>query len=234
MPAFTESRQVALPAVNWLTQAVAVPTLQQIHADLGQELSSVYGDIGIMIMPQLALADLPTSVKLARLLRLHRSASDLDGDVRCSDLALPFAPSSLSLVYVLCGLELSVQPEIFLDSLIRSLRPQGKLVLVTLNPVSLLRTRYFRQTGQIYSGRRLAADLHRSGMQINKTQFIGPLWSIKSATSLPEPQRPTIASRLRLARVIIAERREPGMTPIRLRHLSPKVRTNVAPGLNGL
>ncbi len=112
-------------------------------------------------------------------LRVRASCCDLPVDVRCDAMALPFATQSVDLVVLPHLLEFHPDPHQLLREIERILMPEGKLIIVGFNPLSLwgLRKRTVRAradfpwNGEYLSLIRLKDWLKLLGFDIDRGAF---------------------------------------------------------------
>jgi SAM-dependent methyltransferase len=155
---------------------------------------------------------------LQRVLRLHREAEVMRGDLTCLETELPLLRESIDLIYLLHAVDVCERPAQLFEELERVLTPEGNLMLVGLNPYSLWwlswRGYRLRALGLGHS-RNL---LQRAGFEIVRERGLGSIWPWAGARELRtdvgvgehDPLAPW-----RAAYLIQARKRRRGLTPIR-------------------
>lgn len=215
MPAAPSPRQPDRPAEAWLRRETAQDLLREIQRQAIPELTRVFGHSGLYLR---ACADLPETLSgnmLAQVISLHRDGGRLAGEFTCGDEALPVASGSLSLAYALCVLETSPRPDALVAELARVLKPGGVAVLITLNPWGLARLRWSFQGLEPIDPAALSKWLAGGGLDIERQRWLGPMWSPPRATDLQETRPGGLLAGLRAGHLVVARRREAGMTPLR-------------------
>ena len=113
---------------------------------------------------------------LAQVLSLYRDSQGFAGTVRCDDEHLPIASESLSLVYSLCVLETSPNPEALFEEMVRCLKPEGVIVLLSLNAISPTRLRWQAKGINPVGSSVLRQMCAKQGLEISRLSQIGPVW----------------------------------------------------------
>ena len=134
---------------------------------------------------------------------------------RLRDGALPLASGSLSLVYALCVIETSPDPDALVGEIARVLKPGGVALLASLNPWGLARMRWAFRGLRGIDPVRLGQQVIDHGLEIERQHWLGPVWAPAPGLELREPRGQGLFAGLRSAHLIVARRREPGMTPLR-------------------
>ena len=178
------------------------------------ELTRVFGQYGLYLRPSPAFSTDLSGNMLANIISLTRDQGRLGGQLRCLDGELPIGTGSLSLVYALFMIETSPDPEGLMQEIARSLKPEGVALVISLNPWSLARLRWFAQPVRVAGSstvERLARD---AGLDVIRRQFIGPFWA--SATSaVPDGRGHGWLDGFRAASLMVLRRREAALTPLR-------------------
>jgi SAM-dependent methyltransferase len=218
MPAPVAVRQLAGPDGRWFAQPLAQRLLQEEQCRAIPALTACHGKTGLYMR---ANSDAPAELSgnmLQRVLRLHREAEVMRGDLTCLETELPLLRESIDLIYLLHAVDVCERPAQLFEELERILTPEGNLMLVGLNPYSLWwlswRGYRLRALGLGHS-RNL---LQRAGFEIVKERGLGSIWPWAGARELRkdvgvgahDPLAPW-----RAAYLIQARKRRRGLTPIR-------------------
>lgn len=215
MPVAQAPRQPERPAEAWLCRQGAVDLLREIQRQAIPELTRVFGHTGLYLRPCAALPASLSGNMLAQVLSLHRDGGRLRGELACEDEALPVASGTVSLAYALCVLETSPRPEALVGELARVLKPGGVALLITLNPWGLARLRWSFRGLDPVDPAVLGQWLAGRGLEIERQRWLGPMWSPARATDLQETRPGGLLAGLRAGHLVVARRREAGLTPLR-------------------
>ena len=189
------------------------------HTELLEVINSATGDAGLVISPWRGDVFKPKPGRIASNFYLQSRNGQLDGNWRCHDLELPVVGSSMSL-------EQSEDPARFLRELARVLRPNGLLVIVSLNPLSLKSWAEHRRGANLISSMRVTAALHANGLKLLNSGGIGPLWSAQRSVDVTNAEnRFGFLNPMRRFNYHVARRNEIGLTMIR----NNMPRTAIAP-----
>ncbi|OGT55606.1 MAG: hypothetical protein A3E01_16665 [Gammaproteobacteria bacterium RIFCSPHIGHO2_12_FULL_63_22] len=193
------------------------------------ELTRVFGLYGLYLRPSSEIAPELSGNMLSHVVSLYRSGQGLAGQVRCRDAELPIENSSLSLVYALFVLESSADPEALMHEIARVLKPEGVALVISLNPWSLARLRWWsphsRGTPVSYV-ERLAGD---AGLDPVRCRHIGPFWPNAKAALTAEAGDSWLDG-FRVANLLVLRRREAGLTPLRRSHAAVSLRPGMSAG----
>ncbi len=142
---------------------------------------------------------------VGRRLCLQTHDSGFEGDVRCS-LPLPLPTESVGSVIVQHACEIG--PAGLLDECARVLAPGGRLLLLSLNPLSLYRFRWGGQGLRVAESGRWQEALRHAGLHafIGEEQYLGPLWR-RAMDGADAHGAATSGNRLRAVCVQEAEKR---------------------------
>ncbi|KFN47673.1 hypothetical protein N787_07925 [Arenimonas metalli CF5-1] len=204
--------------------------LHEVQRQAIPELTRVFGHTGLYLRPTAALAPVLSGNMLANVVSLHRGGDGFAGDLACRDDQLPISSGCVSLVYGLFVLETSASPAALLDEVARVLKPEGVAILLTLNPWSPVRLRWGLRGLSPRDPATLAADVQAAGLEVQRRRCIGPLWSGPAAVDLAARGRDHPWSGLRMASLLVARRRDPGLTPLRLGSPALKFRPGMSAG----
>ncbi len=230
MPAAPTPRQHEGSADSWFCRDPGLALLHQVQREAIPELTRVFGHSGLYLSPCQALPKALSGNMLAQVLGLHRHRDHFQGLLACRDQALPLTSGSLSLVYALCVLETSPDPDALVGEIARVLKPGGVALLLTLNPWGLARLRW------AFSGLRgidtvqLGQQVIDHGLEIERQRWLGPVWTPAPGLELREPRGQGLFAGLRAAHLMVARRREPGMTPLRAGAPTMALRPGISAG----
>ena len=230
MPPAPAPRQPERPAEGWFRQESTQALVREVQRQAIPELTRVFGHGGLYLRPSPATPATLSGNMLAQVLSLHRQGNAFSGDFSCTDGALPVASGCLSLVYALFVLESSPDPAALLAEAARVLKPDGTALVLSLNAWAPCRLRWAFQGLRAPSGPSLAACLRDAGLEVQRRQFLGPYWLPPQRVDLAAGRRPGPWSRLRMASLLVARRRDPGLTPIRTLAPALKFRPGVSAG----
>lgn len=204
--------------------------LQDVQRQALPELTRVFGPAGLYLRPTGALAPDLSGHRVGSVASLHRSGAGFQGDLVCTDDALPIASGTLALVYGLFVVETSPDPAALLGEVSRVLQPDGVALLVTLNPWSPCRMRWAFRGLRPVEPAAFAAHVGAAGLDVLRRGYLGPMLASAGPTNL-EPQREAaLVSRLRAASLVVARRRDPGVTPLRVATPALKFRPGMSAG----
>lgn len=230
MPPAPARRQPENPADIWFRREATLRLTQEVQRQAIPELTRVFGHSGLYLRPSDALPPVLSGNMLANVLNLHRQGEGFSGDLACRDAGLPIASGCLSLVYVLFVLESSPDPSALLAEAARVLKPDGVALVLSLNPWAPARLRWAFRGLHCFDPAELAEQVRAAGLDVQRRRYLGPLWSPPGAIDLAVRRSDGPAARLRMASLIVARRREPGVTPLRSMAGSLKFRPGVSAG----
>ncbi len=189
--------------------------LREVQRQAIPDLTRVFGHAGLYLRPTAALEPGLPGNRLSRVLSLHRRGDAFSGAVACDDARLPLASGSLSLVYALFVFESSPDPQALMSELARVLKPDGAALLLTLNPWGPSRLRWAFKGMKGFDPGLFASHVAAAGLEVQRRRYLGPIWSAARATDLDPAPSTGLAARLRMASLVVARRRDPGLTPLR-------------------
>lgn len=230
MPPAPVRRQPDPPVAAWFTQASTLRMLQEVQRQATPELTRVFGHTGLYLRPTAALSPLLSGNMLASVISLSRAADGFEGDLACRDESLPISSGCLSLVYAAFVLETSAAPSALLAEVARVLKPEGVALLLTLNPWSPVRLRWGFRGVRARDPASVAADVRAAGLELQRRRCIGPVWSGAPAVDLAPRDRDHPWAGLRMASLVVARRRDPGLTPLRAGSPALKLRPGMSAG----
>ena len=166
---------MSIPGLHaWLESPLGRHVLAWEQMRLDQAVADIFGFNALQIgMPQ---CDFLRANRIP--LRLRTSCTAL-ADVRCDPAALPFATQSIDLVVLPHALEFHPDPHQLLREIERILMPEGQLIILGFNPLSLwglrkrLRSRQdtYPWNGDYLSILRLKDWLKLLGFEIDRGAF---------------------------------------------------------------
>lgn len=230
MPLATSPRQPESGAEDWFSREPGEGLLQQMQREAIPELTRVFGHSGLYLRPCRATPAVLSGNMLAQVLCLHRSARGFEGDLACRDGALPLATGSLSLVYAQCVFETSPDPDGLVGEIARVLKPGGVALLASLNPWGLARLRWTFSGLRGIDPLRLGQQVVEHGLDVERQHWLGPVWAPAPGLELREPRHQGLFAGLRAAHLLVARRREPGMTPLRAGTPAMALRPGISAG----
>lgn len=229
MPSPRSRRQPENRSPDWFHRGAGRRLIVDVQRQATPELTRVFGHTGLFLRPT---AEHPAELSgnmLAQVLSLHRSAPGFDGQFRCEDDALPLAPDSLSLVFSLFVLESSRDAPALVAEYARVLKPEGVVLIISLNPWSPTRLRWALQAGVTRSAGAVEDLLRNAGLDVLRRHYLGPNWASKQGVTLMEDRRPRLFDAFRAATLIVARRREIPLTPQRKPMPAVGLRTGMSP-----
>lgn len=213
MPVLSIRRQATSPSFAWFQRTDSLGMLAALPSQLAPELARVFGSHGLWLRAcEQASATLPAHA-LTELLALYRDRDHFAGVVRCDDGELPIGSGTQSLIVAAFVLETSPAPSALLAEFARLLRPEGVLLLLTLNPWSLFRLQAQWPRAGVRSSGAWAGQIRATGLEVERQRCLGPCWPPAQDAVLKGSDGWLPA--LRLARLTVARRREAGVTPLR-------------------
>jgi SAM-dependent methyltransferase len=213
MPSASPSSQPSPPPPAWLQGEAGRQLLADVQRDALPEMTRVFGQHGLYLRPSNLISSDLSGNMLARVVSLWRAGSGFRGDVDCLDAEIPIASASLSLVYALFVVEGAPSPAVLLHEFARMLKPEGVVLVLSLNPWSPAQFRWLRPPASS-SSNRLERLAHEAGLEVMRRQFLGPFWPAARPASLDLRQR-GLTDAFRAARLTVLRRREAALTPLR-------------------
>ena len=230
MPPAHARRQPDPAPDAWFGREAPLRLIREVQRQAIPDLTRVFGHAGLYLRPTAALEPgLPGHV-LASVLSLHRDGHAFAGAVACDDARLPIASGSLSLVYALFVFESSPDPAALMSEVARVLTPEGVAIMLTLNPWGPARLRWAFNGMRGFDPGVFAGHVRASGLDVQRRRYLGPIWSVARDTDLDPADGSGLAARLRMASLIVARRRDPGVTPLRSSAPALKFRPGMSAG----
>lgn len=158
----------------WLKSPLGKHVIAWEQERLDRAVADVFGFNALQIgMPQCDF------LRANRIPLRFRTGVDEHADVRCDLSALPFASQSIDLVVLAHALEFHPDPHQLLREIERILRPEGQLIMLGFNPLSLwgVRKRLLRRrdafpwNGEYLSILRVKDWLKLLGFEIDRGAF---------------------------------------------------------------
>jgi SAM-dependent methyltransferase len=202
--------------------------VHEVQRQAVPELTRVFGHSGLYLRPCAAVPAVLSGILLAGVVSLAREGDLFVGDLTCRDDGLPIASGSLSLVYALFVFETSPAPAALLAEVVRVLKPEGIALFLTLNPWGLARLRWAFRGLSCADPAEFAKQVREAGLEVQRSRYVGPVWSPPDAVDLALRPGDGPGAQLRMANLIVARRRDPGVTPLRVG--SPAL--NFRPGMS--
>lgn len=204
--------------------------MQQFQRQAIPEITRVFGHSGLYLSPCGSYPSELSGNMLAQVLSLYRDTEGFAGSIRCHDECLPIASESLSLVYSLCVLETSPNPEALFEEIARCLKPEGVLVLIGLNPISPSRFRWQSKSITPTGSGALRQWCAKHSLEISKLGRIGPTW-LRPQRKMPRYQaKPGFLNLFPAGHILVAKRRISALTPLRKISQSYNLNPGVSPG----
>lgn len=216
MPAVTAHRQDQ--AAVWFDSPAAQVLLAEAHAQAAALSQRVYGCWGLQLSPSADRARCLPEEPGRRLLRLHPGTGGFAGDLACEAGALPLADGSFSLIYLDHVLETAADPAGLLAELARLLEPEGVLIVAVLNPWSPARWHWRGRGLRAPALGRICGWLEDNDLEVERCLRLGrPRVRGRPLARVPSSRRAGVLAFWRPVNLIVARRRQPGMTPLPLR-----------------
>lgn len=166
---------------------------------------------------------------LNRIFSLQREQGGFGGQLQCLDEALPIASGSLSLAYALFVFESSAEPAALMRELARTLKPEGVVMVLGLNPWSPARLRWPLEPLRSASASWLDRMAREAGLERSRCQHVGPFWPRVDA-ALGGHSGSGWLDRFRAANLMVYRRREAGLTPLRKAQGAVSMRPGMSAG----
>jgi len=230
MPPAPDRRQPESPAAAWFRRDATLRLLDEVQRQVVPDLTRVFGHTGLYLRPTAAQSPVLSGNLLANVVSLHRDGDGFRGEMACRDDHLPFPDSSLALVYALFVFESSPDPSALLREVARVLKPEGVALLVSLNPSGLARLKWMSRGLRCTDRTVFAGEVRQAGLEVQRRRCLGPFWSAENVVDLAPGSRGGLMSRLRMASLVVARRRDPGVTPLRTMSPALKLRPGMSAG----
>jgi SAM-dependent methyltransferase len=143
---------------------------------------------------------------------LHREDGGWSGPWRSGETAWPVAAQGVARIEFCFVLEQADDPPALLAEAARVLCPEGRLLVLGLNPFGTARWRWARHGVRALPASRVAGWLDEAGLTRLDERRLGPRWRLPTVGTL----RPAQGGAGRVAWALLATRRDPTPTPLRL------------------
>lgn len=230
MPAAPARRQPDSAPRTWFESPDAIRLVQEVQRHVVPELTRVFGQVGLFLRPSPAIAPVLSGNMVGEVVSLHRDRDGFAGALRCDDAALPLVAGSVSVACALFVCETSPDPAALIDGLARVLKPEGRAIIVGLNPFAPMRLRWAMRGPAPVGRGRMAAMLGAAGLEVERRRFIGPHWSPPARYDPAPAAGDGALAPLRMAWLLVARRREPGTTPLLVDAPVVGLRPGISPG----
>lgn len=218
--------------------------LERELAVLAPILAGVYGTTGLFLR---ADANAPAASKAPLLATMLDLALDetqtLRGGLTCAPSELPLASESCKLIVVQHLFERVDDPAASATEIARVLAPEGVLLALGFNPISLWRPWLAGTARRVHiplrfqSAQGCAMTMGGQGIDILQTRYFGALspWSAPETSPSSDTQdgsRTAALARFRGSWLVLARKRRSALTPLRLRRDARDLARNprLAPG----
>lgn len=226
MPAARPPSQPQASPPVWLQGEAGKQLLADVQRDALPEMTRVFGQNGLYLRPSDSIGAELSGNMQGSIVSLWREGQGFQGDLRCLDGEIPLAGSSLSLVYALFVLEDAPNPSLLLHEFARMLKPEGTILVLSLNPWSPAQFRWLKPPAS-FSSHRLERMAQDAGLDVVRRQFLGPYWPVPR-TVATDPRRRGLLDGFRAVRLTVLRRREAALTPLR----KPAAAVSLRPGMS--
>jgi SAM-dependent methyltransferase len=215
--------------------------LRQELATLAPILAGIYGTTGLFLRAHASAPDgLPANL-LGNVIGLALDEAQVfRGGLSCAPDELPLAGESCKLVVVQHLFERLDDPAACMSEIARVLAPEGVLLVLGFNPLSLWRpwlagtARRTRLALKFRSAQSWATTIGALGIDVLQTRYSGAWspWSMPSAEPTEATATTAPLARLRGGWLLLARKRRSVLTPLRLRRDARELARNprLAPG----
>ncbi len=217
MPAMQSSRQPTTRAEATLSTEGMRALLARCQRDAAPDVARSSGRYGLFLQPHADPGFAFAAPNLHTCLQLQREGDGFAGDLRCSEAAIPLADESLALVFMACAFEAARDAVGLAAECARLLEPEGTMLVLGLNPWSPAHLRWMFGGLRIWSPDATGALLTGLGLEIMGCRYLGARWSAAAVPALDVGMSQTPGSPLRSGFLLEARRRDPGMTPLRVK-----------------
>ena len=227
MPASASARQLEHAACPWFRKQAVQQVVREEMRQAAPELEGTFGRRGLLVR---GCRPLPGELQGHRLHTLHDlwlGPEGLEGEFRSDESRLPLCSASMSLVFSLHALECARDPAGLVAECARTLEPDGTMLVLALNPFSPFHLRWVRQGLQAFSAAQVARMLRSAGLEVHACRPVGVWWRARDA--LVDTRTPPLPA-LRSSNLLIARRREHGLTPLRLQRRPVPLGASASPG----
>lgn len=204
--------------------------LRRCHRDAAADVARCSGRYGLFIEPHEDEGFVVAAPNLHTRVRLRRAVDGFEGDLRCSESAMPLADDSFALIFTTCCFEAAHDAVGLAAECARLLEPEGTLLVLGLNPLSPARLRWMFGGLRSWSPEATSALLSGLGLEIVGWRYLGARWSAKATPAIDIAGTRRHGSPLRSGFLLEARRRDPGLTPLRLQSARVRVGSGASAG----
>ncbi|HEY2346555.1 MAG TPA: methyltransferase domain-containing protein [Xanthomonadaceae bacterium] len=197
--------------------------LRRCHRDAAADVARCSGRYGLFIEPHEDEGFVVAAPNLHTRVRLRRADDGFDGDLRCSESAMPMMDDSFALIFLTCCFEGAHDAVGLAAECARLLEPEGTLLVLGLNPLSPARLRWMFGGLRAWSPEATSALLSGLGLEIVGWRYLGARWSAQGAAAIDISGTRRHGSPLRSGFLLEARRRDPGLTPLRVQSARVRV-----------
>jgi SAM-dependent methyltransferase len=230
MPSMQPPSQANNSAIDWFGQPLGQQLMQQFQRQAIPEITRVFGHSGLYLSPSKLYPEELSGNMLAQVLSLYRDTQGFSGLLRCDDAQIPIASDSLSLIYSLCVLETSSDPDALFEEMVRCLKPEGVLVLLGLNSISPTRLRWHTRGIKPVGTSVLNQLCAKHGLEVSKLSQVGPMWLRPQEKAPRYRTKPGFMNIFYAGHLLVAKKRAAGLTPLRKTQKAYNLRPGVSPG----
>jgi SAM-dependent methyltransferase len=145
----------------WYQSPLGLHLLEKIKGSLDKVLSTSFGYYALSVGCESLSREILENCRVKHLFRIGQGEQDID--VNINNTSLPIASDSTDLVVLIHALSQSADPHGLLREVNRVLIPDGKLIIIDFNPISLWGLRHLFQSwledapwaGHYYTAQRL-------------------------------------------------------------------------------
>ena len=169
------------------------------------------GQVRLCLRPTADWPPLAAGAPFASCHLLHRDGTAWSGTWRAAEAVWPLAAQSVARIDLCFVLEQASDPQALLSEAARVLCPEGRLLVLGLNPFGTARWRWARQGVRSLSPSRVAGWLDAAGLVRLDERRLGPRWRVPAAAAT----LPAEGGAGRVAWALLATRRDSTPTPLR-------------------
>jgi hypothetical protein len=231
MPAVQSPRQPVSPAETKLASDGMRGLLRRCLRDAAPDVARFSGRYGLFIEPYEDGEFVAEAPNLHTRLHLQRVGDGFDGDLQCSESAIPLADASIALILLTCGFEAARDAVGLAAECARVLESEGTLLVLGLNPWSPAHLRWMFGGLRVWSPEATGALLSGLGLEIIGWRYLGARWTAHTTTTIDVAGPQTHGSPLRSGFLLEARRRDPGLTPLRVQTAPVRFGQGARPGM---
>ena len=216
MPPAVAARQLDPRADAWYGSTMAAALVHEEQRQIAPLLTRCRGVRGLFLRPHPGLPATLTGHLLQQVIALARTPRGGEGEARMPDDALALQREAVDLVVALHTLaDAPSRADLLLD-IERVLSPEGTLLVVELNPLSLYRWRWMQHGPRPFGAGACAAALRDAGFDVVSRYGVGPLLP-NSRPDHVEPLGRYFPNPVLRAGYALLARKASGATPIAVR-----------------